>query len=108
MSAIRPSDLRSLTAGLTAAGKAPSTVKPTYLTISQVLSQAVTDGIVAKTPCVGVKLPNDRRSDEVHVLTASQVNDLADAIDDRYQALIYTAAYAGLRAGELVALQTSS
>ena len=41
-------------------------------------------------------------------LTASQVNDLADAIDDRYQALIYTAAYAGLRAGELVALQTSS
>jgi integrase len=108
MSAIRPSDLRSLTANLTGAGKAPSTVKATYLTISQVFSQAVIDGIIAKTPCVGVKLPNERHRDEMHFLTASQVNDLADAIDDRYRALIYTAAYAGLRAGELVALRVSS
>jgi integrase len=39
-------------------------------------------------------------------LEPEQVNALAAAIDDRYRALIYIAAYTGLRAGELGALTT--
>ena len=41
----------------------------------------------------------------MHYLTAAQVGDLASAIAGRYRALILTAAYAGLRAGELDALR---
>jgi integrase len=43
----------------------------------------------------------------MHFLSAEQVNDLAGAISDRYRVLIYTAAYSGLRAGELCALQVT-
>jgi len=108
MSAIRPSDVRTFVSKLTGAKKAPSTVKAIYLTTAQVFSQAVLDGIIAKTPCAGVGLPRDRHSDEMHFLTPGQVNDLATELTDRYKALVYVAAYAGLRAGELVALRVDS
>lgn len=39
--------------------------------------------------------------------TAKQIGTLADAIDPRYGALVLTAAYTGLRIGELAALRTS-
>ncbi|HLX78902.1 MAG TPA: tyrosine-type recombinase/integrase, partial [Acidimicrobiales bacterium] len=61
--------------------------------------------MVFESPCRGVSLPSERQHEEMHFLTPEQVNDLADAISDRYRALVYTAAYAGLRAGELVALK---
>ena len=108
IAAVRPADVRSFISKLTGTGKAPSTVKAIYLTASQVFDQAVSDGRIVKTPCANAKLPRDRQHVEMHFLTPSQVNDLAREIDDRYRALIYTGAYAGLRAGELAALKTSS
>jgi hypothetical protein len=41
----------------------------------------------------------------MHFLTARPVEDLAAAIDPRYELLVRLAAYTGLRAGELVALR---
>ena len=41
----------------------------------------------------------------MHFLDADQVNALAGAVEDRYRTAIYTAAYGGLRAGELWALR---
>jgi integrase len=107
MSSVRPSDVRAFVAKLTAAGKAPSTVKASYLTTAQVFDQAVLDGILLKTPCAGITLPVEGRHEEMHFLTASQLNELGDAIDDRYGALIYLAGYGGLRAGEIAALKVS-
>ncbi len=108
MSAVRPSDVRTFVAKLTGGGKAPSTVKAIFLTTSQVFAQAVNDGMIAKSPCIGVSLPRERHREEMNFLTADQVNVLATQIDERYRALILTAAYGGLRAGELVALQASA
>ncbi|MGO9909668.1 MAG: site-specific integrase, partial [Acidimicrobiales bacterium] len=88
-------------ANLSAVGLSPSTIRAIYLTVSQVFRQAVNDEIIGKTPCSAVSLPSDSHHDEMHFLTPAQVIDLADEIDDRYRALIYTAAYGGLRAGEL-------
>jgi integrase len=105
MSAIRPADVRAFVAKLTLSGLAPSTVRATYRTVSQIFAQAAIDKVVPSTPCVTVKLPKDSKQDEMHFLTAEQVNDLADAIEGRYRALVYTAAYGGLRAGELVAVK---
>jgi integrase len=104
---VRPTHVRSWVAGLVAAGMAPSTVKSTYLTGSQIFAQAVTDGLIARTPCRDIKLPRLRGGDEQHFLTPGQVNDLAAAISDRYRTVVYLAAYGGLRAGEIEALQVS-
>jgi integrase len=41
----------------------------------------------------------------MHFLTPLQVDALADAIDDRFRAAVYLAAYGGMRAGELWALR---
>ena len=108
MASARHSDVRALVASLIAQRKAASTVKAAYLTTSQVFEQAVLDCIIARNPCNGVKLPRDVHHEEKHFLTADQVRHLADAIDDRYRSLIYTAAFTGLRAGELVALKVDS
>ncbi len=107
MSAVRPADVRKFVAHLTSSGKAPSTVKAIFQTTAQVFRQAVQDDIIAKTPCVGISLPRERRQ-IMDFLSPQQVNDLADTIDERYKALIFTAAYAGLRAGELGALRVGN
>jgi integrase len=92
---------------LSGSGKAPSTVKAIYNTTSQVFLQAVHDDVIAKSPCIGITLPRERRQ-AMDFLTPEQVNDLAEVIDPRYRALIYTAAYAGLRTGELAALRVEN
>jgi integrase len=105
ISSIRPSDVRAFVAELTGNALAPSTVRATYGTLSQVFRQAVLDKVIAESPCVGISLPRQRQREEMHFLSPEQVNVLAAEIGDRYRALIYTAAYSGLRAGELIALK---
>ena len=57
-----------------------------------------------RSPFENVALPSDRHREEMHFLEPEQVNELADAITDRYRTAIHLAAYGGLRAGELWAL----
>jgi len=101
---IQPLDVRVFVAELVAAGLSPSTVKAIYLTCAQVFTQAAIDGLIARSPCIGIDLPRERHHEEMHFLTPTQVGALAETIDGRYRTLIYTAAYGGLRAGELHAL----
>ena len=104
---IRPSDVRGFVANLSAKGLAPSTVKATYRTLGQILRTAEIDGLIGRSPCIGVELPAETGSEEMHFLAPEQVSTLADAINDRYRVAIFTAAYTGLRAGELWALKLS-
>lgn len=105
---IRPSDVREWVAALKKHGLAPGTVRAIYFSLSLILKQAVVDGLVARTPCVGIKLPQDEVQREMHFLDAEQVEMLADELPDRYRALIFTAAYAGLRWGEFAALKVKN
>ena len=105
VSAVRPAHARTFVAGLVASGLAPATVKSITLTASQVFAQAVDDNLIVRSPFARVLLPAERQHEEMHFLTPEQVNTLAGAIDDRYKAAIYLAAYGGLRAGELWALR---
>ena len=107
MSSVQPSDIRAFVANIVK-GLAPSTVKAIYNTTSQIFAQGVLDGLGAKSPRVGISLPRERYREEMHSLSPDQVNDVAAAVDERYRALIYTAAYAGLRSGELVALRVEA
>jgi integrase len=103
---VRPSHVRAFVAELVRAGYAPSTVKAIYQIVAQIFAQAAVDGLVPRSPCIGIETPRERQREEMHFLEPEHVNALAAALDHRYRALIYTAAYAGLRAGELGALTT--
>jgi integrase len=102
---IRPSDVRAWISRLSNAGLRPGTVKATYQTFAQIMRTAEIDRVISRSPCVGIDLPKEISREETLFLTAEDVDRLAQTIDPRFQALIYTAAYAGLRAGELGALK---
>jgi integrase len=105
VNAVRATHARAFVAELVSSGLSPSTVKSITLTASQVFAQAVDDGLIARSPFANVGLPSQRQHEEMHFLTADQVNNLAAAIDERFRPAIYVAAYGGLRAGELWALR---
>jgi integrase len=80
------------------------TAAKTYRLLRTVLGTAVEDGLIRENPCridgAGVE-----RSPERPVLTMGQVFKVAEAIGDRWQALVLLAAFAHLRWGELAALR---
>jgi len=61
---------------------------------------AVGAGTLAQSPCRRVSLPTVER-EEMRFLTPAEVATLADAIHQRYRALVLVGAYGWLRIGEL-------
>lgn len=84
---------------------ATGTVLKVRTCLSSVMSEAVERGMVATNPCHGLKGLPKAEPRRMLFLTAAEVQALAEAIDPQYRALIYVAAYTGLRAGELHALR---
>jgi integrase len=82
---------------------APGTVLNIYSVLRTSMSQGVRLGMVKANPCTKIDLPRSPREEPVF-LTAEEVRDVAEKIDPFYRVLVYTAAYTGLRAGELLAL----
>ena len=105
MGRIEPADVRAFVADLVDKGLAPSTVAGIYRVFGRILSTAETDGVIPRTPCRGIRLPRQTSHTEQCFLTAEEVRRLAEAIEDRYRVLIYTAAYTGMRWGELAGLR---
>ena len=102
---IDAADVQQFVAGLVKAGKRPRTVHSIYAVLSMVMKFAVERKRIAISPCSGVKLP-PARTVEITPLTHAQVRQVADAMpDDQTRVAVLTAAYMGLRAGELWALQ---
>lgn len=97
-------DIRRFVAELTTAGKAAGTVRKTVTVLSNVFNVALDSGAVKANPCAGVKLPRSSR-DEMLFIDPPQIAALAAAIGDQHSLLVKTAAYTGLRAGELQALR---
>ena len=96
--------VREWIAGLVEQGLSPSRVRNAHQVLSQILAAGVEGGRIARNPAAGARLPRIVQRD-MHFLAARQVEDLAAAIDPRYELLVRFAAYTGLRAGELVALR---
>ena len=99
-----PLDIRAWLAEELADGLAPSSVHRHYRTLRRVLQVAVETDMLAKNPCAAVQPPAVPTT-EMRFLTASEVADLAEATSPWYQTFIYTAAYTGLRWGELTGLR---
>lgn len=83
---------------------APATVRKIGQVLSKVMRDAVAAGLIAKSPCDGVRLPAEARR-EMAFLTPSQVTALAAAVGADWEDLVLTAAYTGLRWAELVGLR---
>lgn len=90
-------------ADMNARGLSASRVRQAYRVLSSILRAAVEAGYIAKSPCVGIRLPRASRRDAV-LLTPEEVDRLAQAAAP-YSLLIYILAYGGLRWGEAAALR---
>lgn len=104
LGSLRQVDVKAWVARLEAGGLSPSRVRQAYRVVSAVMGAAVESGYVARTPCVGVKLPRLPQRDTAF-LDAGQVDALAEAVPPAHRTLVYLLAYGGLRWGEAVALR---
>jgi len=102
MSSIRTSNIQALTKRLSDQ-LAPSTAGVVHRIVSSVFRAAVRDRVIAYSPCDGVKPPKVTKS-RVEPLATEVVLALADAVPDRYRALVILAAGTGMRQGECFGL----
>ena len=106
-------DVDRFVRSIEALGRRPGTVRNAFYVLKMVLDYAIRDGNLRVNPCLDVDLPS-AQSPEMLFLTGAQVRTLASAIDERWAArgpyglLVETAAFTGLRAGELAALRMSN
>ena len=87
-----------------AVGMAPSSVHRHYRVLRRVLQVAVEKEKISTNPCDRVQPPRVPKR-EMCFLTWEETVDLAEAINERYRALIYLAVDSGMRWSELVGLR---
>ena len=104
LGSVTPTDVQGFVAHLEEKGLAASTIRQCYLLVAGLFSSALDSDIIVRSPCRGINLPEYSKT-EMRFLTADEVTDLAAVIDQRYRALVLTAAYAGCRFGELAGLK---
>ncbi len=104
ISAVRPSHVKSWTARLKADGAADSYVYALHSRLSQVMSDAVHDGVLARNPCSRRTSPGAGRQ-RPYVATTAQVWALYDAMPQRLRAAVLLGAFVGLRAAEACGLR---
>src|SRR3954465_13868816 len=78
----------------------PNSVAKAYRVMKGVCDFAVASRLIPRSPCT-FKGAGRERSDEMRVATPEQVHALAEPVGDRWATLVLTAAYSGLRWGEL-------
>lgn len=102
VASIRPSEIQAWVKGR-AEVLALSTVEVVYRIFAAILNAAVDDRLIARNPCIGVRLPRQANR-QVEPPTVEQVETLIAAMPDRYRPLVTLAAGTGLRQGECFGL----
>lgn len=92
LGSVTPTDVQGFVAHLEEKELAASTIRQAYLLVSGLFSSALESDLIARSPCRGIKLPPKPQT-EMRFLTAGEVAEVADAIDERYRSLVLTAAY---------------
>src|SRR5581483_7932053 len=91
---------------MTARGLQPGTVRTRYGNVHAVLRAAVRDRRIAVDPADGVALPRLRRAEAaMRMPLVTEVKALLAASADDFSPMLLLAAFAGLRVGEICALQ---
>lgn len=87
--------------------KGTATVEAVARLLHRVLEVAVEEDRIGRNPAHGVRVAPSRRR-EARFLTEAEVAAIADAVPDRYRALVWTLALSGLRIGEAAALRVKN
>jgi integrase len=104
--AVRPSQVRNWCARLRDEGAAPSYVYALHARLAQIMSDAVHDGILVRSPCSRRTSPGAAKQ-RPYVATTEQVWALYDAMGERYRVALLLAAFAGLRLAEACGLRVA-
>lgn len=89
----------------------PQTCKRIFTILESIFSFAVHQGLILKSPCIGVILPKAKNNDDKKMLNLSQVKILMkmltseDVESSQFSVIIRTLILTGLRASEYLALQ---
>jgi len=103
LEAITPELVRAWYAALRET-KGPSVAAKTYVRLRQIMRQAVDDDRIAKNPC-RIERGGAEHHPGQRFATMEELHRLADAVWDRYRAMVLVAGLAGLRRGEMFALR---
>lgn len=103
LSAVKPSTVRIWVASLQAAGYADGTVYVLYRRLSQIMADAVHDGVISRNPCSRRTSPRTGQQ-RPYVATTDQVWALYDAMSPNLRPAALLGAFAGLRVSEAVSL----
>jgi hypothetical protein len=106
LSAVKPSHVKAWTAKLKDEGRADSYVYAVHSRLSQVMSDAVHDGVIARNPCSRRTSPRTG-SQRPYVATTEQVWALYDAMPPGVRPAVLLGAFVGLRLAEAAALRGS-
>jgi integrase len=99
-------DVEAFLSGLRARRVGEPTIAGAYRVLRAVLAKAEMDGRILASPCRGVRMPRPADKEQ-RVLTMEELEAIADAVPDRYRALVLVLGYCGLRIGEAAALRVS-
>jgi integrase len=101
---VTPAQIRAWRQSLVDGGVGATTVAKAYRLVRSVFAQAVDDELIVRNPC-RIKGAGVEHTAERPVLSLAEVMALADAIEERYRALVLVAVFGSLRWGELVGLR---
>jgi integrase len=96
-------EIRAWHAALSASGPGAVTTAKCYRLLHTICGSAVADQEISRNPCA-IPGAGQEFSPERPTATLTQVLTLADAVGDRWRALVLLAAFCSLRMGELAAL----
>ena len=102
---VKPSQVKAWCAALKDQGYATSTVYALHARLSQIMSDAVHDGVIARNPCSRRTSPPMGKQ-RPYVATTEQVWALHDAMPENLRPAVLLGAFAGLRIAEVCGLRT--
>jgi integrase len=106
LSALRPSEVKTWTARLQREGMEASYVYALHSRLSQILGDAVHDGVLGRNPCSRKTSPPMGKA-KVYVATTEQVWAIHDSVPDHLKVAVLLGAFAGLRVAEVAGLRVT-
>lgn len=102
---LKPSQVKAWCSRLKADGYADSTVYALHARLSQIMADAVHDGVIPRNPCSRRTSPPMGKQ-RPYVATTAQVWALHDAMPEHLRSSVLLGAFAGLRIAEACGLRT--
>ena len=106
LSSVKSSDVKSWIVKLQNAGLKDSYIYALHARLSQIYTDAIHDGLVARNPCSRRTSPKSG-DQKAYVATTAQIWALHDAMPEHLRATILLGAFGGLRTAEVCGLRVS-